>query len=68
MKAMNIEWDIDLEDDEDYQTTIENLGLPTETEIPVTITDLEDITDWLSDEFGYCLHGFELSADKKSEV
>lgn len=68
MKAINIDWDIDLEDGEDYQVAVEDLGLPTEIEIPVTITDLEDITDWLSDEFGYCLHGFELSEDKNSEV
>ena len=49
MKATNIKWDIDYDD---------NIFLPTEVEIPNKITDEEEISDWLSDEFGYCHEGF----------
>lgn len=54
MKAINIEWDI--EDEED----IELEDLPTEVEIPKGVTDEDEISDWLSDEYGYCHYGFEL--------
>lgn len=57
MKAINIKWDVDELEDLDY--------LPTEVEIPsYLITDeddlLDDISDWLSDEYGFCHDGFEL--------
>lgn len=57
MKAVNIIWDVDELEDLDY--------LPTEVEIPsYLITDeddlLDDISDWLSDEYGFCHDGFEL--------
>lgn len=54
MRAINIEWDI--EDEED----IELEDLPTEVEIPNGMTDEDDISDWLSDEYGFCHNGFEL--------
>lgn len=58
MRAVNIKWDVDELGDLEY--------LPTEVEIPsYLITDdiddsLEDISDWLSDEYGFCHDGFEL--------
>ena len=57
MKAVNIKWDVDELEDLD--------NLPTEVEIPsYLITDeddlLDDISDWLSDEYGFCHFGFEL--------
>lgn len=57
MKAINIKWDVDELEDLDY--------LPTEVEIPsYLITDeddfLDDVSDWLSDEYGFCHDGFEL--------
>lgn len=52
MKAVNIDWDVDYE---------EQLGdLPKEMEIPEDMTDEEEISDWLSDETGFCHNGFEL--------
>ena len=56
MKATNIKWDIDYDD---------NNFLPTEVEIPTEITDVEEISDWLSDEFGYCHEGFCLEMEEK---
>lgn len=60
MKATNIKWDIELRYDETtYDEALENCGLPTEVEIPDNV-DEEDISDWLSDEYGFCHAGFEL--------
>ena len=59
MKAVNIKWDTD----GDIELLEE---LPTEVEIPdYLITDdeddlLDDVSDWLSDEFGFCHDAFEL--------
>lgn len=51
MKAINIKWDVDFEEDLE--------DLPTEMEIPNGMTD-EDISDYISDETGFCHKGFEL--------
>lgn len=59
MRAINIKWDTDGD-----MELFENL--PTEVEIPdYLITDdeddlLDDISDWLSDEYGFCHDAFEL--------
>ena len=52
MKAVNIEWDVDFEEDLE--------DLPTEMEIPEGMEDEEEISDWLSDQTGFCHWGFEL--------
>lgn len=36
------------------------MGLPSEIEIPPRLKEDEDISDWLSDEYGFCHRGFEL--------
>ena len=63
MKVENIKWDTDGKD-------IEELGLPTEVEIPDELISGYDekeidyyysnISDWLSDKYGFCHGGFEL--------
>ena len=59
MKATNIKWDIDYDDNGD---------LPTEIEIPNTIQDDEDkISDYLSDVTGYCHEGYTLVDSKETE-
>ncbi|WP_304430907.1 hypothetical protein [Romboutsia ilealis] len=53
MKAINIKWDTDGD--------MEVLNqLPTEMEIPEGITDEEEMSDYLSDETGFCHYGFDL--------
>ena len=52
MRAINIEWDVD------YEEQLEDL--PKEMEIPEGMTDEEEISDWLSDETDFCHNGFEL--------
>lgn len=58
MKAVNIKWDTD----GDIDVLNE---LPKEIEIPDSlVTDEDDlldkVSDWLSDEYGFCHFGFEL--------
>lgn len=52
MKAINIIWDVDFEED--------LASLPTEIEIPNGMTDEEEISDYITDETGFCHKGFEL--------
>lgn len=61
MKAINIRWDISGEfDDEAEKIELFN-SLPTELSIPEAYKEnLEDISDWLSDEFGFCHYGFQI--------
>jgi hypothetical protein len=56
--AMNIEWDTDDEcyDDEEDDDMLE---LPSWVEIPADV-DEDDIADYLSDVFGFCVIGFEI--------
>lgn len=53
MKAINIIWDVDFEED------LENL--PGEIDIPNGMTDEDEISDYITDETGFCHKGFELS-------
>ena len=50
MKAVNINWDTDGE----------NVALPEEIELPVGMTDYEEISDYLSDVTGFCHFGCDL--------
>lgn len=62
MKAINIKWDVtDGAEDMTENEIKEILGtLPTEVEIPKEI-DFEDVSDWLSDTYGFCHFGFDIA-------
>lgn len=64
MKAINIKWNIDLEKGETYEMMIKELNLPNDVEIPCDINDEDDISDYLSDAYGFCHYGFELMDDR----
>lgn len=51
LKATNILWDVDYDDDGE---------LPTEIDIPEGITDEDEISDYLSEVTGYCHQGYVL--------
>lgn len=60
MKAVNIKWDVS-EDDMDSDDIMECLSeLPNEIEIPEGMTDMDDISDYLSDLTGFCHDGFTI--------
>ena len=62
LKAVDIKWDVTDDDiDESDDEACEILeSLPTEMDIPEGMTDLDEISDWLSDETGFCHDGFRL--------
>lgn len=46
----------------------EFMGLPDEIDIPPELVDPEDISDWLSDEYGFCHEGFQLKTVEKHKI
>ena len=49
-KATHIQWDVD---------ELEDLELlPTEIDIPDDMTDMEEISDYITDQTGFCHNGF----------
>lgn len=59
MKAINIEWDVS---EDDLLDCNENIILPTEIEIPDCLAeaDIEEISDYITEETGFCHNGFDL--------
>lgn len=55
MKAVNIRWDIDLEEDLDILQM-----LPDEIKIPDGMKNEDEISDYISNITGFCHYGFEL--------
>lgn len=53
MKAINIKWDTDGDMEMLKQ-------LPKEMEIPEDMTDEDEISNYLSDQTGFCHYGFDL--------
>lgn len=61
MKATNIKWDVDSAKDRQF--------LPKTLEIPKNLDNLDDISDYLSDETGFCHDGFDIkSSFKKGDI
>lgn len=62
MRAYDIEWDIDIEEAFEKLDTMTLEEAAAALDIPKEIEDDEEtISDWLSDEFGWCHRGFRLS-------
>ena len=60
MKAVNIKWAVS-ENDMDSDYIMECLyELPNEIEISKDMTDMDDISDYLSDLTGFCHDGFTI--------
>ena len=63
LKAVDIKWDVtdddDIDESDDEACEIPE-SLPTEMNIPEGMTDPDEISDWLSDETGFCHDGFRL--------
>lgn len=55
-KAINIMWDYD---EDEFGGTAQWLGLPDHVEIPDDVDD-EDVADWLSDEYEFCVFSFDI--------
>lgn len=59
-RATNIEWDTS---DDDVENN-EDIVLPSEMDIPADIEDEDDISDYISNETGFCHYGFDLELVK----
>ena len=57
MKAINIQWDTD----------DQVVDLPTEVEIPESYSE-EEVADYLSDKYGYCVFNFEIDKKMKNFI
>ena len=60
VKIMNIKWDTE---SDGVTVPQEDLGLPTNIEIDddkIESLDEDAVTDWLSNEYGYCVFGYDL--------
>lgn len=72
MKATNIRWDVTDDTKTMSQKEVNEIlgALPTEVEIPNNLTQgyednafdyyYPDISDWLSNKFGFCHYGFQI--------
>ena len=67
LKAVEIKWNVtdNVMDDEVYEILE---SLPAEIIIPEGMTDPDEISDWLSDETGYCHKGFRLVDQDRNDV
>ena len=54
--------------DKDQLNLDKIMNLPDEIEIPENITDMDEISDYLSDQTGYCHKGFDILERQKFEV
>lgn len=54
MKAAEIDWDADGEDPKE-------IGLPEEMDIPEGMTDVEEISNYITEQTGYCHYGFSIA-------
>lgn len=53
--------------EKDKSQALEIIGLPSSVDIPDHMKmDAETISDWLSDTYGFCHNGFEITADTKT--
>lgn len=57
LKVINIEWDTD--NDHNLQNALpKEIDIP--EDIPESINTMDDISDYISDETGFCNFGFDL--------
>lgn len=70
LKAVDIKWDVtdDGIDESDDEACEILESLPTEMDIPEGMTDPDEISDWLSDETGFCHYGFRLVDQDGNDV
>lgn len=57
MRAFNIDWDID--QDDYINLNEQDLLPPTGLELPDDIQE-DEVADWLSDTYGWCVNSFEI--------
>lgn len=73
VNVTDIDWDVELDDEETYA----DLGLPTEVQVDLNIVAelfdipsyddvVQEVSEYLSDKYGYCHNGFNLTGAKEN--
>lgn len=62
IRFVNIQWDIDLDDDESYEQIIQEQNLPEQVEllVPINYYTTNTLEDFLSDKYGFTVNGFSV--------
>ena len=55
-REVSVEWDVS---DSEFETFM-NEGIPRKVYVPMSVAE-EDIADWLSDKYGYCVESFTIN-------
>ena len=80
MLFVRVEWDLEVEEDGLRTLTLEEAGLSSVVRLPAHLEDLRgelgdfvedeqwltEVSDWLSDEHGFCHYGFEVISEGNS--
>ena len=56
---MYVNWDVS---DSEFETFTDE-GVPREVYVPMSVEE-DDIADWLSDEYGYCVESFTIENEE----
>jgi hypothetical protein len=54
-RLVHVEWDVS---DSEFETFVDE-GIPRKVWVPMSVEE-DDIADWLSDEYGYCVESFTI--------
>lgn len=66
---VKVKWDLDVDGLEGlpYKDALKESGLPSIVEVPDDIEE-DFISDWISDEYGFCHHGWTKSSQEKATM
>lgn len=58
-RLVYVAWDVS---DSEFET-FQDVGIPRKVWVPMSVED-DDIADWLSDEYGYCVESFIIEGEE----
>ncbi|MBO5958053.1 MAG: hypothetical protein J6Q39_10920 [Bacteroidales bacterium] len=58
-RLVSVDWDVS---DSEFETFVDE-GVPRKVYVPMSVEE-EDIADWLSDEYGYCVESYTIESEE----
>lgn len=58
-RLVYVDWDVS---DSEFETFVDE-GVPRKVYVPMSVAE-EDIADWLSDEYGYCVESYTIESEE----
>ena len=58
-REVYVRWDVS---DSEFETFVDE-GVPRKVYVPMSVAE-EDIADWLSDEYGYCVESYTIESEE----